>query len=77
MIIPISIGKVIVTPFEVVIKLEGSQMVTLQASRDTLNLIGRGANVVACNTGEAKWSIKLDNEQQLQVLSQEIGVEID
>ncbi len=76
MILPISIGKIIVTPFEIVVKLEGPCMVTMQAASESLTLIGRGANVIACNSGDAKWSIKLDNSAQLEQLAKELGLEI-
>ncbi|MCG9753394.1 DUF3389 domain-containing protein [Vibrio brasiliensis] len=76
MMIPFSSGKIIATAFEVVVKLEGSHMVTLQAQNDAITLIGRGANVISANGSETKWSVKLDNEQQLIELSQQISGEI-
>ncbi|OLQ84897.1 PTS sugar transporter subunit IIA [Vibrio ponticus] len=76
MVIEFSVGKIIATPHEIVIKIIGDQMLTLQAQTDAVQLIGRGANVVAVNCSEAKWSIKLDNEQQLVQLSDQIGIAI-
>ncbi|MEF1173377.1 DUF3389 domain-containing protein [Vibrio sinaloensis] len=76
MVIDFKSGKVIVTPHELVVKLVGEHMVTLQAQTDALQLIGRGANVIAANGSETKWSIKLDDEQQLKAIANEIGIEI-
>lgn len=76
MVIDFKSGKVIVTPHELVVKLVGEHMVTLQAQTDALQLIGRGANVIAANGSETKWSIKLEDEQQLRAIANEIGIEI-
>ncbi|KHT47444.1 DUF3389 domain-containing protein [Vibrio sinaloensis] len=76
MVIDFKSGKVIVTPHEIVVKLVGEHMVILQAQTDALQLIGRGANVIAANGSETKWSIKLDDEQQLRAIANEIGIEI-
>lgn len=76
MMIPFSGGKIIATAFEVVIRLDGVHMVSLQAPNDAVTLIGRGANVISANGSETKWSVKLDSEQQLIELSQQIGCEI-
>ncbi|EJL6925823.1 DUF3389 domain-containing protein [Vibrio alginolyticus] len=76
MVIEFSLGKIIATQREIVIKLSGSAMVTLQAQTDAIQLLGRGANVVLSHGAECKWSIKLDNEAQLAELSREIGIDI-
>lgn len=76
MVIEFSLGKIIATQREIVIKLSGSAMVTLQAQTDAIQMLGRGANVVLSHGAECKWSIKLDNEEQLAELSREIGTDI-
>ena len=76
MVIEFSLGKIIATQREIVIKLSGSAMVTLQAQTDAIQLLGRGANVVLSHGAECKWSIKLDNEEQLADLAREIGIDI-
>ncbi|EGQ7901642.1 DUF3389 domain-containing protein [Vibrio alginolyticus] len=76
MVIEFSLGKIIATQREIVIKISGSAMVTLQAQTDAIQLLGRGANVVLSHGAECKWSIKLDNEEQLAELSREIGTDI-
>ncbi len=77
MVIEFRSGKVIVTPHEMVIKLNGEHMVTLQAQVDAVQLIGRGANVIAANGSETKWSIKLDNAEQLSEIAQQIGCKVE
>ncbi|WP_162064110.1 DUF3389 domain-containing protein [Vibrio taketomensis] len=76
MMIEFSGGKIIATVHELVVKLNGAQMVTLQAQTDAVQLIGRGANVIAVNCSEAKWSLKLDDENQLSELASQIGISI-
>lgn len=76
MVIEFSLGKIIATQREIVIKLSGSAMLTLQAQTDSIQLLGRGANVVLSHGAECKWSIKLDNEEQLADLAREIGIDI-
>ncbi|ENC9835619.1 DUF3389 domain-containing protein [Vibrio fluvialis] len=76
MVIEFKSGKIIVTTHELVIRLQGDHHVTLQAQSDAVELIGRGANVVAVNGSEAKWSLKLDNEEQLRQLAAELGCDI-
>ncbi|AEX24409.1 PTS sugar transporter subunit IIA [Vibrio natriegens] len=76
MVIEFSLGKIIATQREIVIKLSGASMVTLQAQTDAIQLLGSGANVVLCHGAECKWSIKLDNEEQLILISKEIGIDI-
>ncbi|NOI13783.1 DUF3389 domain-containing protein [Vibrio hepatarius] len=77
MVIEFKSGRVIVTPHEMVIKLNGEHMVTLQAQVDAVQLIGRGANVIAANGSETKWSIKLDNAEQLSEIAQQIGCKVE
>lgn len=76
MVIDFKSGKIVVTPFELVVRLNGEHRVTLQAQSDAVQLIGKGANVISVNGSETKWSIKLDNEQQLQQIGAELGCEI-
>lgn len=77
MVIEFESGKIIITPHEVVIKLVGEHMIILQAQTDAIQLIGRGANVIAANGSETKWSIKLDNEAQLREVAAEMGCEVE
>ncbi|KFI10881.1 DUF3389 domain-containing protein [Vibrio coralliilyticus] len=76
MVVEFKSGKIIVTSHEIVVKVATEHMITLQAQVDAIQLIGRGANVIAANGSETKWSIKLDNEQQLFKIASEIGIDI-
>ncbi|MGD8110197.1 DUF3389 domain-containing protein [Vibrio sp. TRT 21S02] len=76
MVLDFKSGKIIVNAHEIVIRLSGDHMITMQAQSELVQLIGKGANVIAVNSSDAKWSIKLDNEQQLAVIAQELGCEI-
>lgn len=76
MVIEFKYGKIIATQYEVVIRLDGEHRAIMQATADAVQLMGNGANVVVLNCSEAKWSIKLDNEQQLKQLADSIGCSI-
>lgn len=73
MLIEFKSGKIIVTPHELVVKLDGEHRVTMQAQVDAITLIGQGANVISANGSETKWSIKLDNQEQIQQIADQIG----
>lgn len=74
MIVHFSDGKVIVTPHEIVVRLSSSSA-TLQVQVDALQLI-LPACVLSANGAECKWSIKLDNEEQVRTISDETGIAI-
>lgn len=76
MVIDFKSGKIIATPHEIVVRLDGEHRVTLQAQTDAIQLIGKGANVISVNGAECKWSVKLDNEDQLAELAQAIGIAV-
>lgn len=76
MVIEFSQGKIIVTPHEVVVRLSGDHAITLSAQSDALQLIGRGANVIVANGAECKWSLKLDSQDQLVEISEQLGIAI-
>ncbi|CCN81467.1 conserved hypothetical protein [Vibrio nigripulchritudo SFn27] len=76
MVITFKSGKIIATMHEIVVKLTGEHFVTLQSQTDAISLIGNGANVVTANGAECKWSIKLDNHQQLEQLAEQLGISI-
>lgn len=76
MVIDFKSGKIIATSHEIVVRLDGEHRVTLQAQIDAIQLIGNGANVISVNGAECKWSIKLDNQEQLTELANAIGIAI-
>ena len=74
MIVEFSQGKVIVTPHEVVVRLSGN-IATFQAQVDALQLI-LPACVLSANGAECKWSVKLDNSQQIQTIAEQTSIEV-
>lgn len=76
MLIKIKDGKIIVTPHEIVVRIEGEHRAVMQADCDSIELIGR-ANVLSANLGGVKWSIKLESEAQLQEIEQVTGVAVE
>ena len=75
MIINFKQGRIIATQREVVVRIDGNCRVNLQAQVDELTLIS-GANVVSAVGSGINWSIKLDSDEQLQQLANEIGIAI-
>ncbi|MGR6838306.1 DUF3389 domain-containing protein [Aliivibrio wodanis] len=69
-------GDIITNQYELVVRLKNTSKTMLQAEVDGLTLIG-GANVLSAVGSGLKWSIKLDNAEQLELLSKEIGVAIE
>lgn len=75
MLIAFSQGKIIANNREVMIKLFGEAKVTLQAQVDELELIDT-ANVISAVGSGINWSIRLDNSEQLKILSLETAIVI-
>ncbi|PSW50584.1 DUF3389 domain-containing protein [Photobacterium leiognathi] len=75
MIIEFEQGKIIATQHEVVVRINGNAKINLQAQIDELTLIA-GANVVTAVGSGINWSVKLDSNEQLQLLADEIGIAI-
>jgi len=75
MLMTFSEGKIIANQHELVIRIESAAKVTLQAQVDEDKLIG-GANVITDNGSGIKWSISIDNQEQLKALSKEIRIAI-
>ncbi|GMQ48812.1 DUF3389 family protein [Vibrio sp. 10N] len=74
MVINFSSGKVIATPHEVVVRYSVGQ-ITLQSQVDALQLI-LPACILSANGAECKWSVKLDDETQVNAISEACGIEI-
>lgn len=74
MIINFSQGRIIVTAHELVVRLNHNA-ITLQSTIDGLQLLLPSC-VMLANGAECKWSLKLDNQQQIQQISQAAGVEV-
>lgn len=75
MVLDISVGKIILTCNEIVIRMSSANLTTLQAARDAIALYGDSC-VIAANGGESKWSFKLDSFEQIEVISHEMGIKI-
>ncbi|WP_318438813.1 DUF3389 domain-containing protein [Photobacterium leiognathi] len=75
MIIEFEQGKIIATQHEVVVRINGNARINLQAQIDELTLIA-GANVVTAVGSGINWSVKLDSNEQLKLLADEIGIAI-
>jgi len=69
-------GDIIANQHELVIRLNNASKTVLQAEVDAIMLIG-GANVINAVGSGLKWSIKLDDEEQLAYLANEIGIAIE
>ncbi|CAH0529581.1 DUF3389 family protein [Vibrio hippocampi] len=74
MMMEFSQGKVIVAGQEIVVRLNQAS-VTLQAHIDGVQLLLPGC-VLLANGAECKWSLKLDNQQQVEQIAQATGIEI-
>lgn len=74
--ISFSEGDIIANQREIVIRLSNKSKTTLQAEVDAITLIG-GANVINAVGSGAKWSVKLDDEAQLQQLAEEVGIAVE
>ncbi|MFA0087388.1 PTS sugar transporter subunit IIA [Vibrio sp. 10N.286.49.C2] len=74
MTVEFSGGKVLTTPHEIVVRLTTGHT-TLQAQVDAVQLI-LPACVISANGSECKWSIRLDNEAQIQQIANETSIEI-
>lgn len=69
-------GRIIANHHELVIRLDGSARVTLQASAEDVRLIQQPQLIIATGSG-VQWSIHLDNSEQLKELSGCLGIAID
>lgn len=76
MVLQFSGGKIIVTLHEVVVRLGDDNRVTLQAQADAITLMGKGVNVMIANGSESKWSVRLDDEEQLRAIAQTLGCDL-
>lgn len=76
MVIQFSDGKIILSAHEVVVRFGHDHRISLQAHIDAITLMGHGANVMIANGSETKWSLKLDDEEQLHTIAKTIGCDV-
>ncbi|MCM0148861.1 DUF3389 domain-containing protein [Photobacterium galatheae] len=69
-------GRIIANHHELVIRLNGSARVTLQASAEDVRLIQQPLLITATGSG-VQWSIHLDDSDQLKQLSECLGIAIE
>lgn len=69
-------GRVIANQYELVIRLDGDARITLQAMAEDVSLRGKGVNVVTAMGTGVNWSVRLDNEEQLILLADALGIAI-
>ncbi|GGI98469.1 PTS sugar transporter subunit IIA [Shewanella hanedai] len=72
MVIDFSQGKIILTPFEVQIKLSASGS-GMYAMAEDLTFID-DALIISADAGSIKWSLRLDTLEQLLMIRAEIGI---
>lgn len=72
MVIDFSQGKIILTPFEVQIKLSTSGS-GMYAMAEDLTFID-DALIISADAGSIKWSLRLDTLEQLMMIRAELGV---
>ncbi|NAW87750.1 DUF3389 domain-containing protein [Photobacterium halotolerans] len=76
MILIFSQGRIVANQYELVIRLEGTGKVTLQARADDIRLL-RQPNIITATGSGVQWSIHLDDDTQLEALSDCMGIAID
>ena len=72
MVIDFSQGKIILTPFEVQIKLSSSGS-GMYAMAEDLKFIDE-ALMISADAGSVKWSLRLDSIEQLTMIRGELGI---
>ncbi|MCG9729337.1 DUF3389 domain-containing protein [Shewanella sp. Isolate13] len=71
MIIQFSAGKLILSPFEVQVRLDNGCQ--LYAMVDDIKL-HQDALMLVADAGAVRWNIKLDSNEQLQEIKDELGI---
>ncbi|MGS0677188.1 DUF3389 family protein [Shewanella sp. 0m-4] len=71
MIIHFSAGKLVVSPFEIQVRLENGCQ--LYAMVDDIKF-HQDALILVADAGAVRWNIKLDSTEQLQQIMQELGI---
>lgn len=72
MVIDFSQGKIILTPFEIQIKLSTSGS-GMYAMAEDLKFID-DALIISADAGSVKWSLRLDSIEQLNMIRETLGV---
>ncbi|MCE9688223.1 MULTISPECIES: DUF3389 family protein [Shewanella] len=75
MVLDFSQGKIIVTAFEVQVRLRASNLV-LQAMAEDIQLKRQGRLLLA-DGGAVRWSLSLDDEAQLEQIREQLGLDYE
>lgn len=75
MVIDFSQGKLIVTEYEVQVRLNVASIVLLAGAEDIA--LRREPPLLIANGGAVRWSVKLDNETQLQSVQEILGIDCE
>ncbi|MCL1091318.1 DUF3389 domain-containing protein [Shewanella profunda] len=75
MVIDFSQGKLIVTEFEVQVRLNAASIV-LQASAEDIGL-RRNPPMLIADGGAVRWSLKLDDKAQLLLVQEVLGIDCE
>ncbi|WP_261818263.1 DUF3389 domain-containing protein [Vibrio gallicus] len=65
MTLDFELGKIVVTPLEIMIRIEGVQRLTLQAQTEALQIMG---DVLVVHDAQSRWSMKLDSNLIEQII---------
>ncbi|KKC99390.1 MULTISPECIES: DUF3389 domain-containing protein [Photobacterium] len=76
MILTFSQGRIVANQHELVIRLDGAGKVNLQARADDIRLL-RQPNMITATGSGVQWSIHLDDDAQLEAMSDCMGIAID
>lgn len=71
MIVELSCGKMVLSPFEVQVRL--SNQCQLFAMVEDIKF-HQDALMMVADAGAVRWSLKLDNHEQLQTIKTELGI---
>ncbi|OBT09373.1 hypothetical protein A9264_08860 [Vibrio sp. UCD-FRSSP16_10] len=72
MTLDFELGKIVVTPHELMIRFEGAQRLTLEAQTDAISLMGQ---VLVVTDSQSRFSLKLEAET-IKEISQVTGIPI-
>lgn len=72
MVIDFSLGKIILTPFEVQVRFNTSG-ITMYAMVEDIKIID-DALIMHADAGAVRWSLKLDSPEQIARIREELGV---
>ncbi|MGB2079504.1 MAG: DUF3389 family protein [Vibrio sp.] len=70
-------GRIIVSSREIQIRFDAMPQTRLQAQVDALKLLGGGVNLIIAHDMDCQWTLRLDNDEQLQQIADATGLAIE